>query len=129
MPVVKKRPTGRGLRTLRKLVKLPVPRPLPMKVWAMRKLNWIEIRISRVRPKRIISRMEVGEMRLVGYGWDGGEHVGMLPYAVGGYIRHPEGDGFRYLRVPEMRNGQTIELDDTLGEMILDTEKREKLFT
>lgn len=94
----------------------------------MRKLSWIEIRVSRVRPKRIISRMSVGDQNIVGYGWDGGEHVGVLSYPAG-YVRFTDEGGVRYLKLPEMRNGQTVELDGKLSEMILDVGNRGLLFT
>lgn len=117
MPIRVKRPIRRGLRVRAKPATVIEP-TASQKIWAMRKRNWLELRVGE-RPKRLISRISVGETRLVGYGWEGGEHLGMLKYEDGGYIRYTDKEGHpRYMRLPEMRHGQILELEGTLLEVI-----------
>lgn len=124
MPSVIKRPIRRGLRPLRKRVTLPVPPA--QRVWLMRKRNWIEVRLSEKRPKRIISRIVVGGTPLVGYGWEGGEHVGVLFYS--SYVGVGHGPTRRTMALPEIRHGQMLLLEGELTEMILNVKTRKLVF-
>lgn len=108
---------------LRKRVKVPPAQ----KVWAMRKRDWLEVRLSEKRPKRLITRITVGGIPLIGYGWEGGEHVGVLSY-VSSYVQLGSGLTRRYIKLPEVRHGQLVEIDGELAEMILDVKTRKLVF-
>lgn len=88
----------------------------------MRKRDWIEIKVGVKRPVRTISHITVNEVRLMGYGWEGGAHVGVLPYA-DGYVRFasPSG-GWIFLKLPEMRHGQIVEITGELACKVRDGE-------
>lgn len=113
--MLKKRrsPTGRGV-VRKRLVRHTVAPP-PIKVWAIRKGDWIEIRLSPDRPVRKVSTMTLGEQRFSTYMYVGGESVGSIERS-----SFPE---FHY-----MANRDMIEVTGALAEQFTDPLSREELF-
>lgn len=99
---------GVGTRTGVKSSLPKVPR-----VWAMRKVNWVEFRASPDRPLRKISRILVGDQTLSAYSMKGGEFLGTAKY------RTPIRLSETWFYMPEMRDGELIEVGEAYAPELL----------